>query len=191
VKAARGLWKQNQSQPPAERLIFLDESGAMTNMARRFGRAPIGQRVVSAVPGGHWKTVSMIGAIAVDGVVASMAVQGSVDGEVFKVYVRQILAPQLRAGDVVVMDNLSSHKVAGVREMIEQTGAKLMYLPPYSPDLNPIENIWSKIKQKLRSIGARTLEALLDAISEAFASVTPEDCQRSIRHCGYTLHNSG
>jgi transposase len=191
VKEARGCWKQNQSQQPAERLIFLDESGAMTNMVRRHGRGPIGQRVVSAVPGGHWETVSMIGAIGVNGMVASMAVQGAVDGEAFKAYVREILVPQLCGGDVLVMDNLSSHKVAGVREMIERTGAKLMYLPPYSPDLNPIENIWSKIKQKLRSIGARTFEALLDAISEAFKSVTSEDCRGAIRHCGYTLHNSG
>jgi transposase len=191
VKEARSAWKRDQSQHPAEHLMFLDESGAMTNMARRHGRAPIGQRVVSAVPGGHWETVSMIGAIGVNGVVASMAVQGAVDGEAFKVYVREILAPQLRGGDVVVMDNLSSHKVAGVREMIERSGAKLMYLPPYSPDLNPIENIWSKIKQKLRSIGARTFESLLDAISEAFKSVTSEDCRGSIRHCGYTLQNSG
>jgi transposase len=172
-------------------MIFLDESGAMTNMTRRFARAPVGQRAVCPVPAGHWKTVSMIGAIGCGGLIASMAVEGSVDGEAFLVYVRQILAPQLRPGDVVVMDNLSSHNVTGVQEIIEQTGARLMYLPPYSPDLNPIENIWSKIKQELRSIGARTLEALFDAIDAAMGTVSAEDCRQTIRHCGYTLQNSG
>lgn len=191
MKEAREGWKRNQNELPIQRTFFIDESGAMTNMSRHHARSPIGQRAYCMIPAGHWKTVSMIGAIGLEGPVATMAIEGAVDGEVFKVYVREILVPILRKGDMVVMDNLSSHKVAGVREMIEATGAGLLFLPPYSPDLNPIENIWSKVKQKLRSIGARTYETLMDAIGVAITSVTAEDCQGCFRHCGYTLHKSG
>ena len=146
-----------------ERLVFIDESGAQTNMARLRGRCDKAERLRARQPHGHWKTTTMISAIRIDGPVAPFVVEGAVDAEVFRAYVAQVLVPALRAGDVVVMDNLQPHKAAGVREMIEAAGARVLYLPPYSPDFNPIEPMWSKVKQRLRSIAARTVDALFDA----------------------------
>ena len=129
----------------------------------------------------------MIGAINADGVGAAMSLEGAVDGEAFKLFVREVLVPKLSPGDAVVMDNLSSHKVRGVRELIEGAGARLLYLPPYSPDCNPIEPIWSKVKRILRSLGARTVEALHDAIAQALRAVTAQDCRGCIAACGYAM----
>ena len=139
-----------------EDLIYLDESGVSTQMTRLYARAEKGQRVQAAVPGG-WKRLTILGAMSVDGMVAAMTAEAATDREVFLAYLDQVLCPKLRAGNVVVMDNLSSHKVAGVRERIEACGASLLYLPPYSPDLNPIEKAWSKLKQALRATQARTV----------------------------------
>jgi transposase len=147
--------------------VFLDESGAQTSMTRTRGRAPRGQRVVAKVPGGHWKIVTMIGAVRISGPFATASIVGATDSDVFRTYVREVLTPQLRPGDVVVMDNLAPHKAAGVREAIAAIGAELRYLPPYSPDFNPIENMWSKVKGRLRSLATRTVESLHDAIGAA------------------------
>jgi transposase len=165
--------------------VFIDESGAKTNMTRLVGRAPRGERVVGRVPHGHWKTTTMISAVRLDGPCACATLDGPVDADTFLAYVTHVLAPALRAGDVVVLDNLAAHKAAGVAAAINAAGATLLYLPPYSPDLNPIENMWSKVKAHLRSAAARTLEALGDAIDEALAAVTPGHCRGFFTHCGY------
>ena len=169
----------------AERLVVVDESGAKTSMTRTRGRAPAGERVHGSVPGGHWRVTTMIGAVRADGVAAATSVEAATDGPTFLAFVRAALVPTLRPGDVVVMDNLGAHKVKGVREAIEAAGARLLYLPPYSPDLSPIELCWSKVKQFLRSAAARTAEALGDAIAAAFAAVTATDLRNWFRHCGY------
>ena len=166
--------------------MFLDEAGSQTSMTRTRGRSPRGERVVAKVPCGTWKVVTMIAAVRTDGPFAAASLVGAVDTAAFVTYVREVLAPALVPGDVVVMDNLSPHKATAVRTAIESAGATLLYLPPYSPDFNPIENLWSKVKGRLRSLAARTVETLHDAIGQAFATVTPADCVGFFRNCGYT-----
>ena len=168
-----------------EHLVFIDESGAQTNMARRRGRCDKSQRLRVRQPHGHWKTTTMISAIRIDGPCAPFVVEGAVDAEVFRAYVGKVLVPDLRAGDVVVMDNLQPHKASGVREMIEAAGASVLYLPPYSPDFNPIEPMWSKVKQCLRSIAARTMDTLFDAVGTALSTVNAADCIGFFSGCGY------
>ena len=168
-------------------MIFLDESGVTTEMTRRYGRARRGERVCEGTPGGHCRTLTVLGAIRISGWVATMTIESPPDGDIFLAYVEQVLCPQLQPGDVVVMDNLAAHKVAGVREQIERTGAKLRYLPPYSPDFNPIEPCWSKIKQLLRAAKARSLSTLEQALTEALTAVAPHNIQACFRHCGYGL----
>lgn len=185
MKEARQVWHEQLKDVPVEKLVFLDESGAKTNMTRTHGRAPRGVRVVEKVPHGHWKTTTMISAVRTSGPLAGAVVSGATDTDVFLTYVEQALVPELRQGDVVVMDNLAPHKHPRVRELIEGAGARVLYLPPYSPDYNPIENMWSKVKSLLRSAAARTHEALLAAISAALAAVTSDDCRGFFRHCGY------
>ncbi len=165
--------------------MFLDESGATTEMTRRYGRAPRGERIGEATPAGHWRTLTLIGALTVQGVLASMTVESPTDGDVFRAFLEQVLCPRLQSGQVVILDNLSAHKVAGVRELVEARGARLLYLPPYSPDFNPIEQAWSKIKQQLRSAKARVLEVLEQAAGEAISLITPENAVAWFRHCGY------
>jgi transposase len=165
--------------------VFIDESGAQTNMARRRGRSPVGQRLVSKVPHGHWKTTTIISAVGLRGAFAPAAFDGPTDCEVFAAYVQQVLCPQLRPGDIVIMDNLQPHKVAGVRQTIEAAGATLLYLPPYSPDYNPIENMWSKLKTHLRSAAARTFDSLCDAIAAGLNTITQSDCNGFFQNCGY------
>jgi transposase len=185
VRERRATWHQELKPIALERLVFLDESGAQTNMARLRGRCDKGQRLHVCQPHGHWKTTTMISAIRIDGPVAPFVVEGAVDAQVFRVYVKQVLVPTLRAGDVVVMDNLQPHKASGIREAIEAAGATLLYLPPYSPDFNPIEPMWSKVKQCLRSIAARTVGALFEAVGVALSGVTPGDCLGFFHGCGY------
>ena len=185
MKAARGQWHAQLSDVDPSRLVFIDESGAKTDMTRTRGRAPRGVRVVEPVPHGHWQTTTMIAAVRTTGPCAAAAVSGATDSDVFRAYVEHVLVPDLRPGDVVVLDNLQPHKAAGVAEMIEAAGATLRYLPPYSPDFNPIENMWSKVKQFLRAAAARTREALADAITAALNTVTANDCLGFFRHCGY------
>ncbi len=168
--------------------MFLDESGATTQMTRNYGRAPRGERVREGTPHSHWRTVTMLAALTRRGLQAPMTIESPTDGDVFRAYLEQVLCPQLRPGQVVIMDNLAAHKVAGVRQLIEATGAHLVYLPPYSPDFNPIEQAWSKIKQLLRSTKARTLATLELAITEALAAVTAENASAWFKHCGYGLY---
>lgn len=184
----RSAWKQTQAKPPAGRLIFIDETWAKTNMTRLRGRAPIGKRLLAKVPHGHWQTTTLIAALCAGGINCSTVVDGAVNADVFEAFVKQVLVPQLREGDMVVMDNLSSHKRASIRKLIEDAGAVLLFLPPYSPDLNPIEMIFSKIKQLLRSMACRTREALWNAMQSVLDQVTACDAANCFTHCGYTLH---
>ena len=164
------------------RLVFLDETWASTNMVRAYGRAPRGERLIAAVPHGHWKTTTLIAAVRLDGITAPYVL---IDGDTFRAYVEQMLAPTLVPGDIVIMDNLASHKVSGVRQAIEAAGAELLYLPPYSPDLNPIENLFAKIKSVLRTSAERNVEALWNSIGKAIKTVSPRDCANCFRHAGY------
>lgn len=157
-------------------------------MTRLRGRARRGQRLIAKVVHGHWKTTTLIAALGVDGMRCSMVVDGAVNADVFHAFAEQVLVPQLRAGDIVVLDNLSSHKRLNTRELIESTGAQLLFLPPYSPDLNPIEMIFSKIKQLLRTMACRTREALWNAMQSILDRVTSSDATNCFRHCGYQLH---
>ena len=170
------------------RLVFLDETWAKTNMTRLRGRAPRGERVVDHVPHGHWKTTTFLAALRVDGLSAPLVVDGAINGEIFLAYVQQQLVPTLRQNDIVIMDNLSSHKVKGVREAIEAAGADLAYLPPYSPDFNPIEQVFAKFKHLLRSAAERTIEALWRRIGLLLDCFPPEECRNYFTHCGYTAH---
>ena len=168
-------------------MIFLDESGVTTEMTRRYGRALRGERVGEGTPGGHWRTLTVLGAIRQSGWVATMTIEAATDGDIFLAYVEQALCPQLQPGDIVVMDNLAAHKVTGVRDLIQKAGAELRYLPPYSPDFNPIEKCWAKVKQLLRAAKARSMFTLERSVAEALASVTPQNTQACFRHCGYGL----
>lgn len=165
--------------------MFLDETWATTNMARRYGRAPLGQRALDAVPHGRWRTTTVVAALRADGIAAPLVLEGAINGPSFLAYVERFLAPALRPGDVLVLDNLSSHKVAGVREAVEAAGATLRYLPPYSPDLNPIEQVFAKLKALLRDAAARTTEALWAAVGQALERFPPTECARYLHHCGY------
>jgi transposase len=172
-----------------DRLIFIDETWATTNMARRYGRSPRGQRLVAAVPHGHWKTSTFVAGLRTRGLTAPLVIDGAMNGATFLAYVEQMLAPTLSPGDIVIMDNLASHKVAGVREAIEGRGARLVYLPPYSPDLNPIEQAFAKLKALLRKIAARTVSKLWDALGELLDRFTPQECANYLAHAGYVPLN--
>jgi transposase len=185
VAAARRVWREQQPALKAERLVFLDETWATTAMARRYGRARRGRRVVAAVPHGHWKTTTFLAALRHDGLTAPCVFDGAINGERFLAYVEQALAPTLRPGDIVVMDNLAAHKVKGVREAIEATGAGLLYLPPYSPDLNPIEHVFAKLKALLRTAAARSVEALWHTIGQLLEAFSPTECAHYLAHAGY------
>jgi len=171
----------------SQRFKFIDESGVNIAMTRLYGRAPRGQRVVGSVPQNYGQNLTMLASLSATGVEAVMTVEGATDADVFRTYVREVLVPTLSAGEIVVMDNLSAHQVAGVREAIEARGATRLYLPPYSPDLNPIERCRSKIKTALRAVKARTHEALEAAIKQALATVTQSDARAWFKHCGYAL----
>ena len=185
VKAQREAWWKRASEVGLRRFVFLDESGAKTNMTRRYGRSFDGQRLVDATPHGHWCTTTMLSSIRLDGTTAAMVIEGATDAAVFQAYVRQVLIPTIRPGDIVVMDNLSSHKSVVIADAIEAAGAEVWFLPPYSPDFNPIEKMWSKIKAFLRAVKARTYEALLKAIAAALKTVTVSDAIGWFESCGY------
>jgi transposase len=173
LEAIRTIWP--------ERLIYLDESGVTTSMTRLYGRCLGGQRIREATPGGDWKILTILSAMSVRGLIATMTIEEPTDNDIFLAYVEKVLGPALRPGDAVVMDNLSSHKVKGVRELIENAGASVLDLPPYSPDLNPIEKMWAKLKQLLRAAKARTKEALDQAIADLFSAITAEDAEAWFR----------
>ncbi len=167
------------------RFVFLDETGATTNMVRRYGRCSRGERLIDATPWGHWKTTTFVAGLRASGVVAPMVLDGPMTGAVFRAYVEQMLAPALRPGDVVVMDNLAAHKVAGVQDAIRAVGASVLYLPPYSPDLNPIEQFFAKLQAMLRSAAARTNEALWNTIGAALDAFSEAECQNYLANRGY------
>lgn len=168
------------------RLVFIDETCAKTNMALTRGRAPKGKKLVCAAPHGHWKTTTFVAALRIDGLTAPMTIDGAMNGDLLVAYVKQILVPTLRPGDVVVWDNLSSHKRIEAREAIEAAGCTLLFLPPYSPDLNPIELLFSKLKRLLRTAAERTVDGLWNFLGECLEAFTPDECAAYFRHDGYT-----
>jgi transposase len=171
----------------SRRLKFVDECGVHIAMTRLYGRAPRGERVVDRVPDCRGENLSMLAAIDLEGCSAALAVDGAVDGIVFDLFVNTVLVPTLKPGDIVVWDNLNVHKSAVAREAIEAAGAEVLFLPPYSPDLNPIEKMWSKVKAILRAEGARTREALHSALRKALTAVTSNDARAWFAHCGYDV----
>ena len=189
MAAAREIWRANQHRLSIDRLVFIDETWAKTNMTRVRGRALRGQRLVASVPHGHWKTTTFIGALRRTGLTAPAVFDGAINGQSFLAYVEQILVPTLKSGDIVILDNLSSHKVTGVREAINAAGAELRFLPPYSPDLNPIKQVFAKLKALLRKTAARTVEALWTAIGQLVARFDPGECENYIRNSGYVRSN--
>lgn len=185
MRRKREAWFDAQPDLDPERLVFIDETGASTKMARLRGRAPKGERCRAPIPHGHWKTTTFTGALRLSGMTAPMVLDGPMNGAAFLAYVEQVLVPTLRTGDIVVMDNLPAHKPASVREAIEAAGAELHFLPPYSPDFNPIENAFSKLKSCLRKAAARTVEDLWRVIAEAIDTFKPGECQNYFAACGY------
>jgi len=185
VKAAREAWRIEQKEWDIRHLVFIDETCLNTRMARLYGRAPVGERCFGSVPHGHWKTSTFIGALRHDTVTAPWMVDGTMTGEAFVAYVEQVLCPTLQEGDRVICDNLRVHKVQGVREAIERCGATLHYLPPYSPDMNPIENAFAKFKSFLRKLARRTYDALLEGAALALDDFTPDDCRGFFTHALY------
>ena len=182
---ARREFRRSAASIAPWRLVFLDESGVRTDLTRTHARSPRGERAWGAVPHGRWKTVTAIAAVTLDGPVAPFAFEGPADGLAFRTYVEQVLGPRLRRGDVVVMDNLNVHRSAGVAEAIRRRKAEPVFLPPYSPDLNPVELLWAKVKRRLRSAAARSTDAIYRALGDAFAAVTENDCLSWFVHCGY------
>ena len=190
MKTRRDDWKATQSTLDPKKLVFLDETWASTNMTRTHGRCPRGQRLVMPVPHGHWKTTTFVVALRVGGLTAPTVVDGPMTGDTFVAYVEQQLVKVLQPGDIVVMDNLSRHKRAAVKTAIEAAGAELRYLPPYSPDLNPIEKAFSKLKAKLRAAELRTLPALEDYLGQVLDCFSPKECENYFKSCGYPAATS-
>jgi len=188
VQQARSDDQELSAKRDAKRCKFIDESGVNLALVRLYGRAPRGERVVGSVPQNYGSNITRLASLGRSGLGALMTVDGATDGEVFKVYVKAVLCPTLKRGDIVVMDNLGAHKVSGVREAIEGCGAKLIYLPPDSPDLSPIEKCGSKIKNVLRKAAARTREALEAALKQAIHTVSESDALAWFAHCGYSLN---
>lgn len=185
MKAARQDWFEGQLGLDPDRLVFLDETAANTKMARRYGRAPRGRRCRMTVPHGHYKTTTVTAALRTSGLTAIALLDGATNGERFRGYVTDTLVPVLKPGDTVILDNLPSHKVAGVREAVAAAGARLLYLPSYSPDFNPIEQVFAKLKALLRTAAARTISDLRAAIQNAFAQFTPQECRTYLAAAGY------
>jgi len=187
VLARRQAWFDGQTDLDPARLIFIDETGASTKMARLRGWAPKGRRCRASLPHGHWKTTTFTAGLRLNGLVAPWLLDGPMDGEAFLVYVRRVLVPELEPGDIVIMDNLPAHKVSGVREAIEASGARLLYLPPYSPDFNPIEMAFAKLKALLRKAAARTIDDLWDTVATILDAFTSEECINYFAAAGYDL----
>jgi transposase len=185
VAQAREAWKARQPSLDPGKLVFIDETGASTKMVRLRGRCRRGERLLAKAPWGHWKTTTFVAGLRHDGVVAPFVLDGPMNGDAFLIYVESFLVPTLSSGDIVVMDNLPAHKVEGVRKRIEQAGAELRLLPPYSPDLNPIEMAFSQLKAHLRKVAERTIPALWDRIGLCLDEITPQVCQNYFRQAGY------
>jgi len=192
VAEARTAWRAELAGIDPRRLVFLDETGIDTRLTRTYGRAPRGRRATGKVPRGSWQRLTVIGALALDGgVVASMSINAATSTAVFLAFVEQVLTPALRGrpGTIVVMDNLAAHKAEAVRDALDRAGLHHRYLPPYSPDLNPIEQAWSKLKTRLRAAGARSRQALNDALGPAIATITAQDARGWFQLCGYQAAN--
>jgi len=185
VRLAREAWFDGQLDLDPAKLIFIDETGASTKMARLRGWAKQGQRCRASIPHGHWKTTTFTAGLRLDGMVAPMVLDGPMDGNAFIAYIEQVLVPELNKGDIVIMDNLPSHKIKSVRLAIENAGAKLLYLPPYSPDFNPIEMAFSKLKAILRKAAARSVTELWDVIGKAISQFKPDECINYFAAAGY------
>ncbi len=181
----RQAWFDAQPDLDPERLVFIDETWASTNMARRHGRCRRGERLRLGVPHGHWKTTTFVAGLTTRGIAAPWVLDGPINREAFETYVEKVLVPELRSGDIVVMDNLSSHKGPKVRELIEKAGATLLFLPPYSPDFNPIENAFAKLKALLRKAAERTVDGLWNAIGRIIDLFTPAECRNYFAAAGY------
>lgn len=185
MKAAREAWFEGQLDLDPAKLIFIDKTGASTKMARLRGRAKRGQRCRAAVPHGHWKTTTFTAGLSFNGMVAPMVLDGPMNGDAFLAYIHQVLVPELETGMAVIMDNLPAHKVTGVRQASEEAGARLVYLPPYSPDFNPIEMAFSKFKAALRKAAARTIPELWDVVAEVIEKFKPAQCKNYFTTAGY------
>ena len=197
VAEKREEWKAAQPDMDVKNIVFLDTvlvgcnsfvaTWTKTNMTPLYGRAPIGKRVMDFVPHGHWKTTTFLAALRHDGLTAPMVIDGAINGELFLAYVKQILLPTLKEGDIVVMDNLGSHKVAGVEEAIHSVGARVLYLPPYSPDFNPIEMVFSKLKTLIRKAKLRNVKDLWNKLGELCDFFSPQECRKYFNHAGYGI----
>ncbi len=187
VARRRAQWVKYQNKIAPERLVFIDETWTKTNMAPLRGWAPLGMRLKAKVPHGHWKTTTFLAALRHDRIDAPWLVNGPIDGESFQTYVEKVLVPTLRPGDIVIMDNLGSHKGKAVRRLIRAAGAKLIFLPKYSPDLNPIEQVFAKLKHLLRKIAARTVDDVCAAIGQILGAFAPDECANYFRNSGYGL----
>jgi transposase len=185
VKQKREDWEDSLAGLDLNRLVFFDESGVNTLMARLRGRCPKGKRLVVSSPAGCYTTLTLMSAIRLDGIVAPMLLDGPVNAETFAGYVENCLVPALEPGDILIMDNLPAHKSVRITQAVEGAGCKLVYLPPYSPDYNPIENMWSKAKAILRETAARTFDALVDGVRDALNAISLDDCEGYFQHCGY------
>jgi transposase len=185
VVAARKVWRRKRWKAKLRRLIFIDETSTKTNMVRLRGRSRRGKRLVDKTPHGHWKTSTFIAALRHNRLTAPFTIDGAVNGEVFLTYVRRVLVPTLKKGDIVIMDNLGSHKIQGIREALRAAGATLLFVPPYSPDLNPIEMAFSKIKSILRKKAHRTVDALWRELGQIAKCFSPRECRNYLRHAGY------
>jgi transposase len=185
VARRRDRWRRHQRRLDPARLVFIDETWAKTNMVRTHGRCAVGQRLVDKTAHGHWKTLTFVAALRADRITAPAVFDGPINGGSFLAYVQQALAGTLQPGDIVIMDNLGSHKGQAVRRSIREAGAKLFFLPPYSPDLNPIEQVFAKLKTLLRTAAKTTIPSVTDAIASALNSFTPQECANYLRHAGY------
>jgi transposase len=185
VAAAREAWRAEQPHLDPAKLVFIDETGCATNMARLRGRAPKGQRVNARIPHGHWSVTTFTAGLRYTGLTAPMVLDGPMNAACFQAYVEQVLVPTLSSGDIVIMDNLSSHKGAEIRKVIEAVGAELRYLPPYSPDLNPIEQAFAKLKAHLRKHAERSIESLWLRIGTLLCLFSPDECKNFFRHAQY------
>ncbi len=188
VLSRREAWFEGQLDLDPHTLVFIDETGASTKMARLHGRAPRGERLRAAIPHGHWKTTTFVGALRLTGMTAPMVFDGPMTGEWFLAYTEQVLVPTLRPGDVVILDNLPAHKGSAVRAAVEAIGATLLFLPPYSPDFNPIENAFAKLKTLLRKAAARTVDQLWRVIGESLDAFTPDECANYFAAAGYDAY---
>jgi transposase len=188
LEARANFFAEQLKDVPLCDVVVLDESYATTTFTRPRGRCPVHQRLRQSVPGGHWKRLTILGAISIGGVVAAATTDSTTDADAFRTFINDFLIPALRPGMVVVMDNLAAHKVVGVAAALEAVGCRAVYLPPYSPDMSPIEPIWSKTKSVIKSLEARTVEDLEAAVTLALEQVTAQDCQNCFRNCGYSLY---